>query len=140
MMRVADGEWGVLAAVREQLRQGASQIKLMGVGTYVATHVYKVAGIERAFDAGMKSIEHGHLADEPTIAMLAERDVWLSTQTVRRTRPHRLQLRERRKEPGSATRAARNKAMEAFCGRLSGPRTPAVPPTRTAIETRLCRS
>lgn len=50
------------------------------MGTYVATHVYKVAGIERAFDAGMKSIEHGHLADEPTIAMLAERDVWLSTQ------------------------------------------------------------
>ena len=49
-------------------------------GTYVATHVYSVAGIERAIDAGVKSIEHGHLADEPTIAMLAERDVWLSTQ------------------------------------------------------------
>ena len=110
MMRVADGEWGVLAAVREQLRQGASQIKLMGgggvaspydplyklqftpqelraavtaaedYGTYVATHVYSVAGIERAIDADVKSIEHGHLADEPTIAMLAERDVWLSTQ------------------------------------------------------------
>jgi imidazolonepropionase-like amidohydrolase len=110
MMRVADGEERVLAAVREQLRQGASQIKLMvggGVtsmydplytlqytprelraavgaaedyGTYVATHVYTVAGIHRAVDAGVKSIEHGHLADEPTIAMLAERDVWLSTQ------------------------------------------------------------
>jgi imidazolonepropionase-like amidohydrolase len=103
MMRVADGESRVLAAVREQLRQGASQIKLMGgggvaspydplytlqftpqelraavtaaedYGTYVATHVYSVAGIERAVDAGVKSIEHGHLADEPTIAMLAER-------------------------------------------------------------------
>jgi imidazolonepropionase-like amidohydrolase len=110
MMRVADGEERVLAAVREQLRQGASQIKLMvggGVtsmydplytlqytprelraavdaaedyGTYVATHVYTGAGIHRAVDAGVKSIEHGHLADEPTIAMLAERDVWLSTQ------------------------------------------------------------
>ena len=92
MMRVADGESRVLAAVREGLRQGASQIKLMGgggvaspndplytlqftpqelraavtaaedYGTYVATHVYSVAGIERAIDAGVKSIEHGHLA------------------------------------------------------------------------------
>ena len=49
-------------------------------GTYLATHVYTVAGIHRAVDAGVKSIEHGHLADEPTIALLAERDVWLSTQ------------------------------------------------------------
>ncbi|MFY9492311.1 MAG: amidohydrolase family protein [Mycobacterium sp.] len=109
-LRVADGPDRVLAAVREQLKLGASQIKLMaggGVasaydplytlqftpaelraavqaaedyGTYVATHVYTVAGIHRAVEAGVKSIEHGHLADEPTIAMLAERDVWLSTQ------------------------------------------------------------
>jgi imidazolonepropionase-like amidohydrolase len=109
-VRVADGADRVLAAVREQLKLGASQIKLMaggGVasvydplytlqftpaelrtavqaaedyGTYVATHVYTVAGIHRAVEAGVKSIEHGHLADEPTIAMLAERDVWLSTQ------------------------------------------------------------
>lgn len=109
-LRVADGADRVLAAVREQLKLGASQIKLMaggGVasvydplytlqftpaelraaveaaadyGTYVATHVYNVAGIRRAVEAGVKSIEHGHLADEPTVAMLAERDVWLSTQ------------------------------------------------------------
>lgn len=109
-MRVADGVDRVLAAVREQLKLGASQIKLMvgggaasmydplytvqftspelaaavqaatDYGTYVATHVYNVAGIRRAVQAGVKSIEHGHLADEPTIAMLAERDVWLSTQ------------------------------------------------------------
>jgi imidazolonepropionase-like amidohydrolase len=109
-MRVADGVERVLAAVREQLKLGASQIKLMAgggaaslydplytvqftqaemaaavqaaadYGTYVATHVYSVAGIHRAVQAGVKSIEHGHLADEPTVAMLAERDVWLSTQ------------------------------------------------------------
>lgn len=109
-MRVADGPERVLAAVREQLKLGASQIKLMvgggaaslydplytvqftadelraavqaaeDYGTYVATHVYNVTGIRRAVDAGVKSIEHGHLADEPTIAMLAERGVWLSTQ------------------------------------------------------------
>lgn len=109
-LRVADGADRVLAAAREQLKLGASQIKLMvggGVaslydplytvqftsvelraavqaaqdyGTYVATHVYNVAGIRRAVEAGVKSIEHGHLSDEPTIAMLAERDVWLSMQ------------------------------------------------------------
>lgn len=109
-MRVADGPERVLAAVREQLKLGASQIKLMAgggaaslydplytvqftpaeiraavraaedYGTYVATHVYNVTGIRRAVEAGVKSIEHGHLADEPTVAMLAERGVWLSTQ------------------------------------------------------------
>src|SRR6202034_4274598 len=30
--------------------------------------------------AGVKSIEHGHLADEATVALLAEREVWLSMQ------------------------------------------------------------
>ena len=109
-MRVADGPDRVLAAVREQLKLGASQIKMMvgggaaslydplytvqftdaelraavqaaeDYGTYVATHVYNVTGIRRAVQAGVKSIEHGHLADEDTIAMLAERGVWLSTQ------------------------------------------------------------
>jgi imidazolonepropionase-like amidohydrolase len=108
--RVANGVPHVLAAVREQLRQGASQIKLTigggaasmydplstlqyrpeeiraaveaasDYGTYVATHVYTVAGIRRAVDAGVRSIEHGHLADEPTIRLLAETGTWLSTQ------------------------------------------------------------
>lgn len=109
-MRVADGVERMLAAVREQLKLGAAQIKLMAgggaaslydplytvqfteaemaaavqaaadYGTYVATHVYNVTGIRRAVQAGVKSIEHGHLADEATVAMLAEREVWLSTQ------------------------------------------------------------
>ncbi|WP_137725495.1 metal-dependent hydrolase family protein [Prescottella subtropica] len=109
-MRVADGPDRVLAAVREQLKKGASQIKLMvgggaasmydplytvqfvddelraavhaatDYGTYVATHVYNVTGIRRAIAAGVKSIEHGHLADEETVALMAEKDVWLSMQ------------------------------------------------------------
>lgn len=109
-MRVADGADRVLAAVREQLKKGASQIKLMvgggaasmydplytvqfvdeelraavraatDYGTYVATHVYNVTGIRRAIAAGVKSIEHGHLADEETVALMAEKDVWLSMQ------------------------------------------------------------
>lgn len=108
--RVADGVPRVLAAVREQLRQGATQIKLTlgggatsmydplntlqytpdeiaaavqaagDYGTYVATHVYTSAGIARAVAAGVKSIEHGHLADEATVALLAEKGVWLSMQ------------------------------------------------------------
>lgn len=108
--RVADGVPRVLAAVREQLRQGATQIKLTlgggaasmydplntlqytpdeisaavqaatDYGTYVATHVYTPAGIRRAIAAGVKSIEHGHLADEETVRLVAEKDVWLSMQ------------------------------------------------------------
>ncbi|MFJ9442287.1 amidohydrolase family protein [Kitasatospora sp. NPDC101235] len=108
--RVADGPERVLAAVREQLKKGATQIKLMaggGVisefdpldvlqfttaeleaavdaasdwGTYVTVHVYTSEGIRRAVEAGVRCIEHGHLADEDTIRYLAEKDVWLSTQ------------------------------------------------------------
>lgn len=107
---VADGVPEVLGAVREQLKKGASQIKLAasgGVisdfdpidsiqfspeelraavqaasdwGTYVAVHVYSSAAIRRSLDAGVKSIEHGHLADEATIKLIGERDAWLSTQ------------------------------------------------------------
>lgn len=107
---VADGVPEVLGAVREQLKKGASQIKLAasgGVisdydpidsiqftpeelraavqaatdwGTYVAVHVYSSAAIKRSLDAGVKSIEHGHLADEATIRLIAEHSAWLSTQ------------------------------------------------------------
>ncbi|MFL5254651.1 MAG: amidohydrolase family protein [Rhodopila sp.] len=100
----------MLAAVRDQLKKGASQIKLAvggGVisdsdpidtlqltpdeikaavqaatdwGTYVAVHVYTSAGIHRALEAGVKSIEHGHMADEETIKLIGEKGAWLSTQ------------------------------------------------------------
>ncbi|MGW9630925.1 amidohydrolase family protein [Agromyces sp. NPDC055520] len=108
--RIADGVPRVLAAVREQLRQGATQIKLTlgggaasmydplntlqytpdeiraavqaasDYGTYVATHVYTPAGIARAIEAGVTSIEHGHLADEDTIKRIADAQIWLSMQ------------------------------------------------------------
>lgn len=107
---VVNGVPEVLAAVRQQLKKGASQIKLaVGAGaisdfdpidslqftpeeiraaveaardwgTYVATHVYTSAGIRRALDAGVKSIEHAHLADEVTIQLVGEKGAWLSTQ------------------------------------------------------------
>lgn len=108
--RIVDGADAVTAATRENLRQGASQIKLMtgggaaslydpldvteffeeeiraavraaeDWGTYVMVHVYNPRGITRAIAAGVKSIEHGHLIDEPTMELVAGNDIWLSMQ------------------------------------------------------------
>ncbi|MBM4608484.1 amidohydrolase family protein [Rhodococcus hoagii] len=55
-------------------------------GTYVATHVYNVTGIRRAIEAGVKSIEHGHLADEDTVALMASVTCGVDA-AVRRGRP-----------------------------------------------------
>src|SRR5262249_37605685 len=107
---VADGVPAMLATVREQLMQGASQIKLAvggGVssnydpidvteysfdeieaavgaaedwGTYVTVHGYTPRAVRRAIDAGVKCIEHGQLLDEPTIQLMADKGIWLSTQ------------------------------------------------------------
>ena len=107
---IADGRDQVLTAVRFNLRNGASQIKLAtsgGVaspsdpvtiqeytseeikaavqaasdfGAYVATHSYNVKAVRRSVDAGVKSIEHGQLLDEETVKYLKDKDVWLSIQ------------------------------------------------------------
>ena len=107
---VADSPDEVRVRVREQLLQGASQIKLTaggGVaspnspldvstfteaelraaveaaenwGTYVTVHAYTPAAIQRAIAAGVKCIEHGHLMDEATAKLIADRGIWLSTQ------------------------------------------------------------
>ncbi|WP_445193905.1 amidohydrolase family protein [Sphingomonas sp. Tas61C01] len=107
---VANGVPEVAAAVRMQCKRGASQVKLAlggGVisdsdpidtlqytleeiraavqaagdwGTYVCTHVYTVPGIRRALEAGVRSIEHGHMVDQPTLKMMADKGVWLSLQ------------------------------------------------------------
>jgi len=49
-------------------------------GTYVATHAYTPASIQRSIAAGVKCIEHGHLMDEETAKLMAEKGIWLSTQ------------------------------------------------------------
>jgi imidazolonepropionase-like amidohydrolase len=107
---IADGEAEVLRRTREQLMKGASQIKIMaggGVsslydpldtaqfleeemraavraaadwGTYVCSHVYTSEGIQRALRAGVRSIEHGQLADEATIRMMKTEGAWWSIQ------------------------------------------------------------
>ncbi|MET4260444.1 imidazolonepropionase-like amidohydrolase [Bradyrhizobium sp. S3.12.5] len=107
---IADSPDEVRKRAREQLMQGASQVKLTaggGVaspfspldvttftddelkaaveaasnwGTYVATHAYTSASIQRSIAAGVKVIEHGHLMDEATARLMAEKGIWLSTQ------------------------------------------------------------
>ncbi|MEE1613442.1 metal-dependent hydrolase family protein [Microvirga sp. CF3016] len=107
---IADSPDEVRLRAREQLMQGASQIKLTaggGVaspfspldvstftevelraaveaaenwGTYVCTHAYTPASIQRSIAAGVKCIEHAHLIDDATARLMAEKGVWLSTQ------------------------------------------------------------
>ncbi len=107
---VADSPDEVRLRVREQLLQRASQIKLVGSGgvstprspldaltftqpelragveaaqdwgTYVTVHAYVPAAIQRAIAAGVACIEHGHLMDETTARLIADRGVWLSIQ------------------------------------------------------------
>ncbi|MDA9451378.1 MULTISPECIES: metal-dependent hydrolase family protein [Bradyrhizobium] len=107
---VADSPDEVRVRAREQLMQGASQVKLTaggGVaspfspldvstftepelraaveaadnwGTYVATHAYTPVAIQRSVAAGVRCIEHGHLMDEASAKLIAEKGIWLSTQ------------------------------------------------------------
>ena len=109
---VADSPDEVRVRTREQLMQGASQIKLTaggGVsspfspvdvttfteaelraaveaaenwGTYVATHAFTPAAIQRSIAAGVKVIEHGMLMDEATAKLMAEKGTWLSMQPI----------------------------------------------------------
>ena len=109
---IADSPDEVRLRTREQLRQGASQIKLMGGGgvssqynplestqyteaeiraaveaaenwgTYVAVHAYTSRAVRQAIAAGVKCIEHGHLIDEPTAKLLADKGIWWSLQPL----------------------------------------------------------
>jgi imidazolonepropionase-like amidohydrolase len=49
-------------------------------GTYVAVHAYTPRAIQTAIHAGVTCIEHGHLMDEATAKLMAEKGIWLSTQ------------------------------------------------------------
>jgi imidazolonepropionase-like amidohydrolase len=108
--QLADSPDEVRLRTREQLLLGASQVKLTaggGVasphspldvstftaaelaaaveaagnwGTYVGVHAYTPAAIQRAIKAGVKVIEHGHLMDDASARMIAEKGIWLSFQ------------------------------------------------------------
>jgi imidazolonepropionase-like amidohydrolase len=51
-------------------------------GTYVLTHVYNARGMQRCIAAGVKCIEHGHLTDEASMKLMAQKGVFLSTQVL----------------------------------------------------------
>lgn len=110
MAMIADGVDAVRKRVREQLALGASQIKLHaggGVsssydpldvtqfspeemraavhaaenwGTYVMVHAYTPRAVRQAIEAGVRVVEHGHLVDEPTARLMAEKGIWISLQ------------------------------------------------------------
>jgi imidazolonepropionase-like amidohydrolase len=104
---VVDGADAVRAAARDQLRRGATQIKVMasgGVasptdpidavqftldelraaveeaearGSYVLAHAYHPRAIAQCIEAGIHSIEHGNLLDEETAARMAKAGMFL---------------------------------------------------------------
>jgi imidazolonepropionase-like amidohydrolase len=106
----ADGPAEVTAAVRENMRKGATQIKIAtngGIssryapldifgftqgeivaavgaasdfGTYVMAHVYYDRAIDRTLTAGVKSIEHGNMMTEASMKKLVEAGAFLSIQ------------------------------------------------------------
>ncbi len=99
---VADGIPEVLKAVRLNLRNGASQIKIMGGGggssrfdpidttqysedeicaaveatadwgTYIAAHTFNDRSVNRLLDCGVKTFEHGFFISEATMKRIAE--------------------------------------------------------------------
>ncbi len=100
---IADGVDAVRRAVREELRRGASHIKLMAsggiasptdplercqysseeiraavdeatrAGSYVATHCHPAEAIRRSVELGVRSIEHATLIDKDGAEFMAER-------------------------------------------------------------------
>ena len=104
---IADGITEVRRAAREELRRGATQIKIMGSGgvsspsdpiwnlqyseeeiraivweayswgTYVMAHVYTPEAIRRCVEYGVRSIEHANLIDAETAAFAAERNAFV---------------------------------------------------------------
>lgn len=109
---IVDGVDQHLAAARENLRFGATQIKIMGgggvmsdydpihslqpspaeiraavqaagdFGTYVLAHAYTSEAVRRLVENGVRCIEHGLLIDDATAKFVKKNDVVISTQLV----------------------------------------------------------
>lgn len=103
---IADGADAVRKAVREELRRGASHIKIMGsggvasptdplercqysdeeiraavdeaerAGSYVAAHCHPAAAVRRAAELGIRSIEHATLVDRESAEIVADRGAY----------------------------------------------------------------
>ncbi len=109
---IADGVPEVIKRSREALRMGATQLKAMAGGgvsspydpidttqytfeeikaivdvaktwnTYVAVHTFTDASTRQAIEAGVLSIEHGHLLSEETLKLMAQKKLWLCIQPI----------------------------------------------------------
>ncbi len=109
---LVDGVDRHLAAARENLRFGATQIKIMGgggvmsefdpihslqpspaeiraavqaagdFGTYVLAHAYTSEAVRRLVENGVRCIEHGLLIDDATAKFVKDNDVVISTQLL----------------------------------------------------------
>ncbi len=109
---VCDGEEEVRKVVREQMRQGCDQVKIMasgGVaspndpldslqfsieeieaaveeaeafGRYVCAHAYSAEAITRAVGHGVRTIEHGNLIDEDAAKLMAEKGAYVVANLV----------------------------------------------------------
>jgi imidazolonepropionase-like amidohydrolase len=111
-MDVVDGADAMRAAVREQLRQGADQVKIMvsgGVaspydpldsrqlslaeiaaaveeaeafGRYALAHAYTAEAIARAASQGVRTIEHGNLIDDKAAHLMKAKGAYLVANLV----------------------------------------------------------
>ncbi|MFC4113324.1 metal-dependent hydrolase family protein [Nonomuraea zeae] len=105
--RIADGVDAVRAAARDELRKGAHHIKVMASGgvasptdridstqysmdelraavdeataanRYVAAHAYTARAVNRALEAGVRSIEHGNLIDDSSVEAFVRHEAFL---------------------------------------------------------------
>jgi imidazolonepropionase-like amidohydrolase len=105
--KVADGVTEVIRATREELRQGAHCIKIMGSGgvasptdplwmnqyredeiraivlecterrTYASAHCHPASAARRCVEFGVRCIEHGTLMDDDTARFIAERGAFV---------------------------------------------------------------
>jgi imidazolonepropionase-like amidohydrolase len=107
---IADGRDAMLAASRQNLMQGATQIKIMAGGggasaydpidttqftedemraaveaaadwgTYVTAHLFTSESAQRGMRAGLRCLDHAFFVDEKTIKMAARKDVFIAPQ------------------------------------------------------------
>lgn len=68
-------EPGAPEYTEEEIR--AAVAEAANYGTFVAAHAHGAEGIKRAVRAGVRSIEHGSLADDEAIALMKEHGTWL---------------------------------------------------------------
>ncbi|KQR81815.1 peptidase M38 [Burkholderia sp. Leaf177] len=105
--RIVDGVDDIRRAIRQEMRQGATQIKIMASGgvsspsdpignlqfsedeiraavaearqhqTYVMAHAYTAQAIKRAVEFGVRTIEHGNLVDDEAARIMAEQGAFV---------------------------------------------------------------